>query len=237
MESPPRVVVDLAPEPSSPMGQAPSPTGASISPRSPRPPMVRTRSKSEAELPTLRTPLGLPSLAVPVPDSSTSTPLPLPHPTPKRPSLTQSAAPSHIHSSRSIHKPHPPPPAPRRAVRRHASSGAGGVSLLGNGGPAAEERYVFKGKIDIVDMEVVVNPAVCQEEGEERRFEVLSPEGSFVVYTGQSSSFAILSCRLFPVFPIFPFRPSCPPFPVVAGPLPPLPVLPFPCFLPLRRGH
>lgn len=46
---------------------------------------------------------------------------------------------------------------------------------------------MFKGKIDIVDMEVVVNPAVCQEEGEERRFEVLSPEGSFVVYTDSES--------------------------------------------------
>ena len=46
---------------------------------------------------------------------------------------------------------------------------------------------MFKGKIDIVDMEVVVNPAVCQGEGQERRFEVLSPEGSFVVYADSES--------------------------------------------------
>lgn len=53
--------------------------------------------------------------------------------------------------------------------KRQASSGA-------------EERWVFKGRAELVDVEVIVSPQ--REVGEERRFEVLSPEGSFVLYAG-----------------------------------------------------
>ncbi|KAG6867343.1 hypothetical protein C0993_004151 [Termitomyces sp. T159_Od127] len=44
-----------------------------------------------------------------------------------------------------------------------------------------DERWIFKGRTELIDLEVVVTPAT--EEGEERRFEILSPEGSFVLYT------------------------------------------------------
>ena len=73
-----------------------------------------------------------------------------------------------------------PPPGPttisskplvssKRTVVRHASSGT-------------EDRWVYKSKIELVDLEVVVIPP--REDGEERRLEVLSPEGSFAVYAG-----------------------------------------------------
>ncbi|KAG6812122.1 hypothetical protein H0H92_004290 [Tricholoma furcatifolium] len=48
-----------------------------------------------------------------------------------------------------------------------------------NGG---DDRWVYKGRIELVDLEVVVTPS--REEGEERRFEILSPEGSFALYSG-----------------------------------------------------
>ncbi|KAF9451161.1 hypothetical protein P691DRAFT_400037 [Macrolepiota fuliginosa MF-IS2] len=45
-----------------------------------------------------------------------------------------------------------------------------------------EEKWVFKGQSSLVDIEVIVVPP--REVGEERRFEVLSTEGSFVLYAG-----------------------------------------------------
>lgn len=45
-----------------------------------------------------------------------------------------------------------------------------------------DERWIFKGRAELIDLEIVVTPA--REEGEERRFEILSPEGSFVLYSG-----------------------------------------------------
>ena len=59
------------------------------------------------------------------------------------------------------------PVTPTKKKVRHASSGA-------------EERWVYKGKVELVDLEVVVGQQI--EDGEERRFEVLSPETSFAVY-------------------------------------------------------
>lgn len=56
---------------------------------------------------------------------------------------------------------------------RQASSGNG------------EERWWFKGKADLVDLEIVVTPS---DVGEESRFEVWSPEGSFAVYAGEPRS-------------------------------------------------
>ncbi|KAI9454923.1 hypothetical protein BJY52DRAFT_1282748 [Lactarius psammicola] len=56
---------------------------------------------------------------------------------------------------------------PTRMKTRQASSGNG------------EERWWFKGKADLVDLEIVVTPS---DVGEESRFEVWSPEGSFAVY-------------------------------------------------------
>jgi hypothetical protein len=41
---------------------------------------------------------------------------------------------------------------------------------------------MFKGQVSLVDIDVIVVPP--REAGDERRFEVLSPEGSFVLYAG-----------------------------------------------------
>lgn len=59
-----------------------------------------------------------------------------------------------------------PPP------RRNASVGAG-----------EEERWLFKGKAELVDLDIVVMPS--REDGDEMKFEVLSPEGSFVLSAGK----------------------------------------------------
>ncbi|PBK98864.1 hypothetical protein ARMGADRAFT_481939 [Armillaria gallica] len=98
-----------------------------------RPLMIRTRSKSEAELPSL-----LRSRINGSPVKSRSV---IPPPTRK----------SQL---------------PGSGVRRQASSG--------------DERWVYKARAGLVDLEVVVTSP--REAGEERRFEVLSPEGSFVLY-------------------------------------------------------
>jgi hypothetical protein len=47
--------------------------------------------------------------------------------------------------------------------------------------PGSEDKWVFKGKAELVDLEVVIVGDVSDE----RRFEVLSPEGSFAVYAGK----------------------------------------------------
>jgi FYVE, RhoGEF and PH domain containing 5/6 len=58
-----------------------------------------------------------------------------------------------------------------------------------------EEKWVYKGKADLVDLEVVISRPM--EDGEERRFEVLSPEISFALYACeriyQRSSFGDLT--------------------------------------------
>ena len=58
----------------------------------------------------------------------------------------------------------PPPPS---MVRKHALN---------------EDKFVYKGRVELVDIEVVIGSAL----EDERRFEVLSPEGSFVVYAGKN---------------------------------------------------
>lgn len=59
--------------------------------------------------------------------------------------------------------------APTGGLRRHASSANAG-----------EDKWTYKGRAGLVDLEVVVTPP--REEGDERRFEVLSPGGSFVLF-------------------------------------------------------
>jgi hypothetical protein len=70
-------------------------------------------------------------------------------------------------------------PMSRMKRSRHASSGT-----------AEEGRWVYKGRVELVDLEVVVTPP--REFGEERRFEVLSPGGSFVLYAGASTDLLFL---------------------------------------------
>jgi FYVE, RhoGEF and PH domain containing 5/6 len=52
-----------------------------------------------------------------------------------------------------------------------------------------EERWWYKGKAELVDLEVVVSRPM--EDGEERRFEVLSPETSFAVYACKHTPLAL----------------------------------------------
>jgi hypothetical protein len=49
---------------------------------------------------------------------------------------------------------------------------------------SCDERWWFKGKAELVDLEIIVTPPT--EVGEECRLEVWSPEGSFAVYAGES---------------------------------------------------
>jgi FYVE/RhoGEF/PH domain-containing protein 5/6 len=124
-----------------------------------RPLMMRSRSRSEAELSALR------SRAVAAGTGTEFVPTSqLVSPT----RLTSSAL-----SSRSVVSP--------RMKTRQASSGNG------------EERWWFKGKADLVDLEIVVTPS---DVGEESRFEVWSPEGSFAVYAGKLRSKCLfIICR------------------------------------------
>lgn len=110
-----------------------------------RPMMIRTRSKSEAELPTLRAFLTPPS------GETLATRSALAQPTRVR------------------HHPVFSPPKPKR----HASTGNG------------EERWMYKGSIGVIDLDVVVTPTL--ENGEERRVEVLSPQGSFALYAASEA--------------------------------------------------
>jgi FYVE/RhoGEF/PH domain-containing protein 5/6 len=68
-------------------------------------------------------------------------------------------------------------PSPKRSVfpkaKRRARAAGGG----------AEERWVFKGRAELIDIEVT---AASRDAGDERRFEVLSPEASFAVYASRS---------------------------------------------------
>ena len=49
--------------------------------------------------------------------------------------------------------------------------------------PSSDERWSFMGKIELIDVEVVVNP-VGKDESERARFDLLSPELSFAIYAG-----------------------------------------------------
>lgn len=93
-----------------------------------RPPMVRTRSKSDADVPHL-----------------------------KSMKRRESGMKLKLNS-----------PSKTKKKVRHASSGT-------------EDRWVYKGHLDLVDLEVVV--ATSREAGDERRLEVLSPQNSFALYT------------------------------------------------------
>ena len=46
--------------------------------------------------------------------------------------------------------------------------------------PGIEERWWYKGKVDLVEAEVVMS--ATRERGDERRFEILNPEMSFSLY-------------------------------------------------------
>lgn len=52
----------------------------------------------------------------------------------------------------------------------------------------ADERWRFKGRAELVDLEVVVNRS-GRDEAERTRFDILSPEVSYAVYAGEVSFF------------------------------------------------
>ncbi|KAJ7777124.1 Dbl homology domain-containing protein [Mycena metata] len=161
-----------------------------------RPRMTRTRSKSEAELPVLAS-LTASSSSPSTPHSTsgngngnTSS---LNPPTRDSPKRTSSALP--------VPKSKLKRPPVRSTKTAPGASGSGGGS---GGGQSHEEsggRWVYKGRAELVDLEVVVPVARAGEDGGEdggeggeggereegRRFEVLSPEGSFVVYADSES--------------------------------------------------
>ncbi|KAG5642916.1 hypothetical protein DXG03_001887 [Asterophora parasitica] len=110
-------------------------------------------SKSEAELSLLRTKTsGVASLDADD-DIESSSP------------SSPTTPPKHTGRYNAMRKSYHPSP---NMMKRHSSSGI-------------DERWVYKGRVELVDLEVVVTQP--REEGEERRFEVLSPEGSFVLYS------------------------------------------------------
>ncbi|KAI0271436.1 hypothetical protein BC834DRAFT_859463 [Gloeopeniophorella convolvens] len=119
--------------------------GAKARPHS-RPMMVRSRSRSEAELSALRNRVLANGARSGSPPSQPASPI--------RPS-------SSVLTGRNV-------VSPSQMKKRQASSGNG------------EEKWWFKGKAELLDLEIVVTPPT--DVGEETRFEVWSPEGSFAVY-------------------------------------------------------
>jgi FYVE, RhoGEF and PH domain containing 5/6 len=68
------------------------------------------------------------------------------------------------------------------AVARHSV-----VPRVGSTGDESAERWEYKGSAHLVDLEVVIPTHVegADAEEERKRLEVLNPEGSFVLYTGE----------------------------------------------------
>jgi FYVE/RhoGEF/PH domain-containing protein 5/6 len=119
----------------------------STSPPSERPVMHRQRSKSDAQLPTLRTTTRAAAQVQRISEGGAGM-------------SSASAPPS---KSRSM--------LPKARKKKRAPSALG------------EERWVYKGRVELVDVEVVVSP--IRDEADDRRFEILSPESSFAVYAGK----------------------------------------------------
>lgn len=109
--------------------------------------MTRKRSKSDAELPTLRTTREIAQAA-------------------------RISEGGEAHSSPALSKSKSAFPRIKKK-KRSATSGA-------------EEKWIFKGRAELVDVEVV--PSLNDALGGERRLEILSPEASFAAYASKYSS-------------------------------------------------
>jgi hypothetical protein len=59
--------------------------------------------------------------------------------------------------------------------------------------PSVDDKWIYKGHVELVDVQVIVGSAL----EDERKFEVLSPEGSFMIYAGEIILFAL---NLQPIF-------------------------------------
>jgi len=77
------------------------------------------------------------------------------------PSLSASASPSKVGRRRSMYHVEPPP-----------------LPSMGKRNASVDDRWVYKGRSDLVDIDVVVGSSL----EDNRRFEVLSPGGSFAIY-------------------------------------------------------
>lgn len=164
-------------------GLAPPGAGAA------RPPMIRSRSKSEAELTVLHAQTAVsvtsglasgPSSATP-PTPGISTPTSTPVSTPSSPARQPPKSKSLM----------PPPPPSRKSYQQPPLSQLRRQSSHGND---SSERYTYKGRAELVDVEVIFAPLspsmptfdptspLAWHIQDEHRFEVLSPTGSFALY-------------------------------------------------------
>lgn len=121
--------------------------------------MTRSRSKSDAELATRGN--TTPTRGDQTPESDNFDGVKSAPTTPHRPRYINDPR---LVKRRSHYGPVPPTP---QGLKRHSST---------------DDKWIYKGKVDLVDMDVVVGTAL----EDERRIEVLSPEGSFVLYGGKT---------------------------------------------------
>ncbi|KIL57220.1 hypothetical protein M378DRAFT_399735 [Amanita muscaria Koide BX008] len=73
------------------------------------------------------------------------------------------------------------PPLPMPLAKRHSTASSFGSGSGSGSGSGVDEKWVYKCRLELVDVEVVV---ASEWGGEQRRFEILSPEGSFALYAG-----------------------------------------------------
>jgi FYVE, RhoGEF and PH domain containing 5/6 len=65
-------------------------------------------------------------------------------------------------------------------AKRRRRPGFGGPTKSGLGSAGIEEKWWFKGKVDLIDCEVVLNAS--RERDDKRRLDILNPEMSFSMY-------------------------------------------------------
>ncbi|PPR06162.1 hypothetical protein CVT24_000709 [Panaeolus cyanescens] len=182
-------------------------TNGSSGPSTPtRPGLTRSRSRSEAQLaaaasarfssPSFSSPLSTSSSGIT--SSTPSTPAPPPRPSKRRsmygfgtPMPGSPLSQSHINTNAQAKMKTPDPPMLRRSMVAGSTPTGSGASG-GSGGSSAsnDDKWIFKGKIDLVNLDVVIGGGTVLEDEDRavRRFEVLSPEGSFVLYAESQAS-------------------------------------------------
>ncbi|KAJ3890039.1 hypothetical protein GG344DRAFT_78228 [Lentinula edodes] len=142
-----------------------------------RPPMVRTRSKSEAELPALQGKAAVPSTS---------------HDSPSSSAQTQSALAVDKNARRITHQSNFSRTNKNPVLHIHGRGRKDSSTSPGYGG-MDQDQWLYKGRIELVNLEIVVDTSFTVEDELEElgsdtlneikwRWEVLSPEGSFVLY-------------------------------------------------------
>lgn len=152
-----------------------------------RPPMARTRSKSEAEVNLLQAKAVVVSTSNDASDSPISlakskSALPPYRDAPRRPVYKSNFSRINKNSALHLHF---------RDWRGRKDSSSSPRRPYGSW---EKEQWLYKGKIDLVNIEIVVDTSVGIDEGDgdeeeeeidlKWRWEVLSPEGSFVLFAG-----------------------------------------------------